>query len=420
MASHIAKPSLSHTLLIWTRVLLLGAIAISSYLLWVSLSGGNVAGCGAESNCHKVLNSRWAYWFGFPVSGLALAVYLAVLTASFGLSARAPAKKQRQAWIVLFSGSLLILLAAVWFIALQALVIRSFCFFCLGAHALGLTVAVLLLRHAPVRSAPEKAALREKEIFLTRDQARSLGLAAAAGLAVLLAGQWLVKPPAPIVSAALEPARTAPPAAPNRPFEIFGGAFKFNLHDVPIFGRPDAPYVMVSLFDFTCHHCRAQHGRLAEAQKGYSNQLAIVSLPMPLNADCNPVLQRTPSTHVAACDLARLGLSVWRAKREAFPEFVDWIFAPASPPPVSAARERAAQLVTPERLTTAQSDPWVEEHLRLSTSLYHTNLLRSGRSTMPQLILDGNLILGEIRSVQELTQLIDKYLVLKTSAPAAK
>ena len=46
----------------WVRVLVLVAIAGAGYLAWVSFHNAPVAGCGAESGCSKVLQSRWAYW----------------------------------------------------------------------------------------------------------------------------------------------------------------------------------------------------------------------------------------------------------------------------------------------------------------------------------------------------------------------
>ena len=45
------------------RLFALAAMAISAYLAWISYTGGKPVGCGPESGCDKVLQSRWAYWF---------------------------------------------------------------------------------------------------------------------------------------------------------------------------------------------------------------------------------------------------------------------------------------------------------------------------------------------------------------------
>ena len=54
------------------------AFCVSAYLLYGSLTGDRLAGCGPESGCDAVLRSRWAYIFGLPVSLPALMLYLAV------------------------------------------------------------------------------------------------------------------------------------------------------------------------------------------------------------------------------------------------------------------------------------------------------------------------------------------------------
>src|SRR5262245_31830634 len=109
------------------RVLLLVALAISAYLAWVSLAHGTVAGCGPDSGCDKVLQSRWARWFGIPVSLLALLVDGLVVGWSFRLKARAASELQRQAWNWIVPGAWLIAGAAVWFVGIQAFVLRAFC-----------------------------------------------------------------------------------------------------------------------------------------------------------------------------------------------------------------------------------------------------------------------------------------------------
>ncbi len=61
----------------WWRWILTGlstlALVLSAYLGWHYLVGGSMIGCGGESSCDQVLNSRWSAIGGIlPVSGLAL------------------------------------------------------------------------------------------------------------------------------------------------------------------------------------------------------------------------------------------------------------------------------------------------------------------------------------------------------------
>src|SRR5437660_2683795 len=102
-------------LLVVLRILVLSALGISAYLAWTSLSGKAVAGCGPDSTCDKVLHSRWGYWFGVPVSLLALVVYVAVLALSFGIGSKRDAAGQRKLWPSLMVTAILMIGAALWF-----------------------------------------------------------------------------------------------------------------------------------------------------------------------------------------------------------------------------------------------------------------------------------------------------------------
>src|SRR5262245_26443705 len=82
------------------RSLLAVALACSAYLAFLSLTGGKAVGCGPESECDKVLASRWAYWFGIPVSAFALVVDATFLAATFRLRRTIAVPRQRQAWTV--------------------------------------------------------------------------------------------------------------------------------------------------------------------------------------------------------------------------------------------------------------------------------------------------------------------------------
>src|SRR4051812_48422853 len=100
---------ISRSRLILLRVLMAAAIAVSSYLAWTSLSGGVAVGCGPESNCDRVLHSRWAYWFGIPVSIPALLLYVTVLILTFRLGPARNPQEQRAVWPWLFAAAILMI-----------------------------------------------------------------------------------------------------------------------------------------------------------------------------------------------------------------------------------------------------------------------------------------------------------------------
>jgi uncharacterized membrane protein len=480
------------------RVLLAVAVLGACYLAYVSLSNGPAAGCGEGSGCSKVLQSRWAYWLGIPVSLPAVLVYLGLLGVTLFQQKRPSPRDQQRAWMAIIALSVVVAGAAAWFIGLQVFVIKAFCKFCMTAHTCGLAAAILCLWNVPLGKPPQKAAWSDRlpKFSVPRTSIAGLVVLGLAGLGTLVAGQLLVEkqrnvvktlamlsvtnppvvvpsvptnpppvtnqpaPPRPLfqsnrptpviarpsnlpvvanaaTSASPSPVPWAnpPPAGPVTPpmfppatnqagraiverkgprlVSLFDGAFQFNLDEVPVLGSPDAPYLMVSLFDYTCHHCRQLHPFLVEAQRRLGNQLAIISLPMPLSTNCNPVIRHFMRPHSNACDYARLGLAVWRTKREAAPQFDDWLFAPEKPVPVEQARQYAAQLVGTDQLGRALADEWITRQIHLDGYLFQTNQLKLGNGAMPQVIIGPVVSFGPLNSTQDLLRLLDQHLGLK-------
>jgi hypothetical protein len=201
-------------------------------------------------------------------------------------------------------------------------------------------------------------------------------------------------------------------------FQVFDGEFELNLNDVPLVGRPDAPHVMVSLFDYTCHFCRELHGPLMEASRLFSNDLAIVSLPMPLDPACNPVVTRIHPDHTNACALARVGLAVWRADRKASTHFDDWVFGPPRPPQPEAAAQFARQLVGSNAFERALLDPWIEARIQQDIALFKSAYQRFRKGAMPELIIGTNLTSGPLKR-EQLFRLLAEQFSLRTNSFAA-
>ena len=142
----LVRPGMLNAIRIFTLV----AMGISAYLAWVSLNGGTVVGCGPDSGCDKVLQSRWAYWFGKPVSLFAVGVYSLILGASYRLTKAAPPVVQRKAWACLVACAFVVVGAVLWFVGLQVFEVRAICPYCMAAHASGFLAALLLLVSAPM------------------------------------------------------------------------------------------------------------------------------------------------------------------------------------------------------------------------------------------------------------------------------
>jgi len=393
------------------RLLVLCAAVVAGYLGWTSLSGSTVAGCGPESDCAQVLNSRWAYWFGVPVSLIALLVYAAIFTGTWRVQDFRPAPQRRVAWLWLIACAIGTLTAAGWFFSVQWFVIKSFCPYCLVAHGLGSIAALLILLNYPRRQLETKRPPRDETLALPTESVLRATLLSLGAVSVLVAGQIIYQPkthaalptanlsstnPAtPTIQPGSTPsiAKVAPSNTAPRLWPIYKGAFQLDLNQVPLAGSPQAPHVLVSLFDYTCHHCREMHPLLAEVQKNLSNKVAVVNLPMPLDSECNPTVKRTHPKQTNACQYARIGLAVWRANQEMFDDYNHWFFGPEEPLPVETARAKAIELVGASNFEQALQDPWIDQQVKTDVAIYDV-AYRAGHGRMPQLIIGTNIYFG--------------------------
>lgn len=353
-------------------------------------------------------------------------LYAALLVATFWLDPKAPAAQQRNAWRILCPLAVAVTGAALWFAGLQFFVLKTICPYCMTAHACGLLASVLLLAKVPVQQPPEKARLRERQVFIPPSLVVRLGLAGAAAVGLLVLGQVLPEQKAFTSTPISAGVQTNPPptfktnqVALAREFQILDGEFKFTLTDVPLIGKSTASNLIVSLFDYTCHHCRAMHAPLMDAQERFSNALAIISLPLPLDPKCNPLMKRVFPDHTNACALARLGLTVWRANPKVARQFDDWIFAPARPPLPVEAEGFARQLVGSESFDRAARDPWVEERLQQDIALYEAIYRKFRKSAMPEVIIGTNLFSGVFTHDQLFATLADQFGLKTNDASTA-
>jgi uncharacterized membrane protein len=448
-----ALPAISSTpaWLKLVRALLAVAIVGASYLAWVAIHNGPVAGCGPESGCDRVLHSRWAYWLDVPVSVPALLVYLALLGATILLQKRPAPDDERGSWAAIIALSLIVAGAALWFVGLQVFVLKAFCKFCMTAHACGFIAALLCLKHIPLAQDPTTPmwATGSGKRGVPRAALALLASIGLAGVVLLAGGQLLVQKKLNVVKdlrpmtgkgltavagsasakqtdylalAAALAAQAPPPPSPHpwwvapRVLSLYSNAFLLKLDQVPLMGSPDASNMIISVFDYTCPHCRALHPILLETQRLFSNRLGIVSLPMPISTNCNPFLQAQVYSVSNACEYARLGLAVWRAKPSAHRQFDDWMFSGERPPPLDQAKTYAAQLVGEASLQAALRDPWVEGQLFTDCRLHATNWDVGGSPVLPQLVIGDAISSGPLNSVEHLMILLHHYLGLTPPA----
>ncbi len=369
----------------WWRWALMGlsamALVLSAYLSWHYLVGGSVLGCGVGSGCDRVLGGRWSMIGVLPVSGVAAGAYLAMLVATFYTGPATAAPVRRMAWGAMLALAGAAAGSAVWFTIVQKWFIGALCPYCMAMHITGLLLAALVIWRAPVQfdDDPTNAALTNPAARRALRSLPAFGLA----LAGILAACQLSFPP---------------PAA------YHGGRSQdnfpaFDPHAVPLVGSPDARYVVTLLFDYRCPHCQQLHFMLDEVIRRYGGKLAFALGPAPLNSQCNPYIPRDVDEFKDSCELAKVGLAVWLASRDAFPAFNRWMFSLESgdrwqPRTLDAAKAKAAELVGQTKFDAARSNAWIDRFMQTSIRIYG-GTLQSGRGAVPKLVFGSRWVIPE-------------------------
>lgn len=388
-------PGISSKWLWIARAMLIGALAVSGYLLHHALMGtGTLAGCGADTafDCESVLNSHYSKIGQFPASALAIATYIITLGALTQI--RKP--KANVARLIAGIMAVSIIGAGVWFTVLQLVIIKKICIWCMSAHVLGLLGSVLVLLNIPK---PQ----------------RLLAIVGIMPVLAMLSMQLGVKDVTHTVEQITPTTTPAQIKIGVKQVLMMGNRVAIDPSKHPLLGSPDAKEFLMYLFDYTCPHCRALHVNLQQAIKRYGNQLAIVALPMPLNSDCNPLVKQNEERHKDACALAIMSLAVFNTQPDQFPAFDQWLID-AQPDAATARAKAIAIMGSEEVLDKAIADPWVSAELNRDIKLYQL----SGEGVIPKLIGKNTLIAGRPGDVQDLYDLLEDELGIKPVEEANK
>ena len=367
-----------------TAVLLLCAacLLLAGWMVFHSLTGVRLVGCGAGSACDRVMGSPWAYVFGgIPVSLLAAVVYLLLAVCVLFLGGNKPEDQALDCilWpLMVFLGGCMIG-AALWFAYLQAFVLHAFCKYCSLLHLLGVIAAILVVLQA------KSAGFR----FLAPLVA---GLVAAAVFAVI---QSFSRP-----EAAYDTGRT----------DVSLPTFADG--EIPVLGNEDASEELTLLFDFQCIHCRRLHKVLPDLLEKAGGRFRIRLCPVPLSSDCNPYIPNSGIDRFAgSCPLTRYALAVWYARPDAYEDYWDYLLgcgdAKAAVAPVEA--EARARALLGAGFDAALTDPRIAAYLRKAEELFGrtSNAEKSG---VPRLIHGQNWLVPETDDAETLLALIGSEL----------
>jgi uncharacterized membrane protein len=391
----------------WWRWLITGlntlALILSVVLSLHFLKGGTMIGCAGGSPCDIVLSSQWSVVAGIiPVSGLAMGAYLAMLVAGLFIGRNTEAPIRRMAWIAMIALAGAVIGSAIWFMILMKWFIGAFCPYCITEHITGLILSVLIIWRAKKESG--SFALNNKTKSDSSDksgQQLPVLIMTSAGLFVaglLVVFQFSFTPPQYLDGKS----QNDQPAA--------------DYHNVPMVGSPDAKYVVNLLFDYKCPHCQKLHFMLNEAVQRYAGKLAFVINPAPLNPGCNPYIPKEVEEYKNSCDLAKIGLAVWLAKRDVFPDFENWMFTFESgdrwrPRSLEAAKAKAIELVGQAKFDSAMNDQWVENYIQTSVRIYGQTI-QDGKGGVPRLVYGSLWVIPQPYDVEEFMKILQNSLLI--------
>ena len=354
-------------------------LALAGWMLFHSLTGVRMVGCGAGSGCDSVMGSPWAYVLGgIPVSLPAAVSYLllALCIVFLGGETAEDRSLDRFLWPMMLVLSGAIVGAALWFCYLQVFVLHAFCKYCTLLHLLGCVLAVLVMRR---RS-------------LSRSKGRYIWFLAGLLAAALFAFVQTRTLPA----AAYDTGRTEA-ALPS-----------FTDAEIPVLGAPDAPDELTLLFDFQCIHCRRLHQILPELLEKAGGQYRLRLCPVPLSSDCNPYIPATGVDRFAgSCPLTRYALAVWYARPDAYEAYWAYLLGDgderAAVAPAEA--ETRARALLGADFKAAVQDPRIDSYLRKVEELFGrtSNAEKSG---VPRLIHGQRWLVPETDQADELLELI--------------
>ena len=362
------------------------ALVLSVVLSWHYLKGGAMPGCDGTSACEQVLGSRWSVIAGrIPVSSLAMGAYLAMFIAILhtGPSTEGPLRRLAWAVLLIFAGSVAGM--AIWFTIVQKWIIGEFCPYCLTVHITGIIMAVVIIWQAR-KSDPSLPAIK-------------LIIGGLILTGIIAASQAIFTPKVVYREGRSQASQPA-----------------MAYHDVPMVGSPDAPYVIKMLFDYNCPHCQKIHLLLHDAVSRYAGKLAFALCPAPLNTECNTYIPHNADAFKNSCELARIGLAVWVAKREAFPAFDQWMYSSEPgdkwhPRSVEAAKMKAVKLVGRTEFVTALSSPWVAQYIQSCIKIYgHT--IQNGNGGVPKLIFGSRWVIPDAGNATDLVDILQKSLAI--------
>lgn len=350
----------------------LAGFGINLALLVRRLGDGSatLAGCGAGSGCEAVLGSQWSQLFGVPVTVPGLLVYAMLM-----LALTRAGRPLLPALLGMIGA------AVVWFLAVQAFLIRAFCPWCLAAHAVGVLVVAGGLAFA-VRTGMRR--LKVAKTFSAVTVASVIALALSQTFGPRPATHRFTEFGAADSGSRLD--HDAHSTGEGRLIRFFDGTKGYRAEQLPHLGRADATHVLVEYFDYTCPACRTMGRYLDALVAAHPDQICAILLPVPMDRNCNPLMPARETGNPGACTMARAALAIWRNSPENFHAFHQALLS--DPTEANASMLAAALIADP---AAAMSSSWVQTIIE--TNIRDWQTLSADNPKLPKLVVEGRTVM---------------------------
>ena len=391
-------------------------LALAGWMLFHSLTGARMVGCGAGSGCDSVMGSPWAYVLGsIPVSLPAAVSYLLIALCILFLGGEteedSTLDRILRPLLLVLAGALVG--AALWFSYLQLFVLHAFCKYCTLLHLLGCVLAFWLLSLS--KQPKRRPGLPGRSLSLSKGRPeRGVALRQAQGPPRTVPERvegpavWFLAGLAGAAVFAFVQARTLPAAAYDAG-RTEAALPTFADGEVPVLGPSDAPEELTLLFDFQCSHCRRLHKVLPELLAKAGGQYRIRLCPVPLSPACNPYIPASGVDRFAgSCALTRYALAVWYARPEAYEAYWDELLGggpSTSSGTAQAQAEAAVRAILGSEFAAATKDPRIDAYLRKVEELFGRTS-NADKSGVPRLIRGQKWLVPETDQADELLELI--------------
>jgi uncharacterized membrane protein len=200
----------------------------------------------------------------------------------------------------------------------------------------------------------------------------------------------------------------------ERRVSFLGNTVTLDMYQHPVLGNREAKQVVLEFVSYDCSHCRQMHRIVHKALNRYGDQVAVVVLTVPADAECNKEVAAKNSI-TGACATARMAIGVATLEPTKFADFHNWLMSGKDKPPsASQAVTKAYGIVGRERIKDAR------DKLQKQIAQYVDLFIRIRSKTadpkkvgLPLMVVGNQILSGSQESDEKLFKIWEENLGIK-------